>query len=984
MSRRSPLLLALVALALLGGGAYVLLSGGNSGVSADFGGRTAPEAATPLVAATTDDVKAISTSAFQDRDDGPQSPLAGLAVLVVDETDNPLPGASVEIHRADRGRGGPQDFFNTARKPLRTMTADAEGRIPLDQLPRRTLELIGRAPKRVGTLSLDPAEAEDHVVTPWKLTLKSVKTVEVTVLDTSGSPLPGVRVQATDRNAFGGFGGSRETAWTSDPEGRTTFEITVLDGAIYESDKAEVAATLPGTPRIEGEAGFVDGAAKLVLTAPQAVYVRIKAKPAKGESLPPEMRLDWAIDGTRDAQGGGDPGAFFRASPFGSRDFTGPTVAVGGFKPGVEVKFTLSADSHLASDKVVTLPATGNRFDVEIDVGPAQPFVAMKLVDELGRAITDGEYSYDIVQDGETPAGAGAEQGGRGGRGGRGGMGRMNAAQFRRRDLTPDAAGVVRVPVKPSAAGKVTLEEARTGRMRMFGGRDDSAPLAEREFQAPTPGETLKVADVVIPRKPVLAAGRVLDAGGKPVRRATVALAGSGRTQGGRGGAGGGGQPIGGGGPGGGFDARFFALFEAEAVTDAEGKFELRADYAGLDLAGTTLTAATRRSRSTPATFAAGDTNVEIRVIGYGGIKGSIKVISPDLKGDVTIRARPVGEEPNQGGGFGGFGGGGRGGRTTARVDAKTGNFELKELLPGRYDVSVRYDDAEALSIVGIEVTSGETNADPRLQNVALGGQFLLAAVLVLDADGAPLAGANVNFIAQGGSQAGGGGGGGRGGGQGGGRGGSRTDASGRLVRVFPQPPETVTVVVTARDYAQSTIANAAFPLSVRMSRGATLTVAFDLAGGLPAIEGVDGWRVRARASSTAAPAEAPAAAGGRTGRDGQGGGNAPGGAGQGGGQGGGRGGRQGGRDVSARVETGGSEAKLKAMTPGDYDLRLEPILGTGVRGDGSMDFMTMFGGGAGLEVGRVAIKDGDVSPRFVVTLDAALLAKLKELAVPR
>ena len=756
MSRRSPLLLALVALALLGGGAYVLLSGGTSDVSADFGGRAAPEAATPPVNTLPDGGKAISASAFQDRDDGPQNPLAGLAVLVVDENDGPLPGAAVEIHRSDRGRGGPQGFFNPGSKPLRTLTADAEGKIPLDQLPRRTLELIGRAPKRVGSLTLDPAEAEDHVATPWKLILKAVKTVEVTVLDTSGAPLPGVRVQATDANAFGGFGGSRETGWTSDPEGRTTFEITVLDGAIYESDKAEVAATLPGIPRIEGEAGFVDGAAKLVLTAPQAVYVRVKAKPAKGEALPPEMRLDWAIDGTRDAQGGGDPGAFFRASPFGSRDFSGPTVAVGGFKPGVEVKFTISADSHLASDKTVTLPTAGNRFDVEIDVGPAQPFVAMKLVDELGRAITDGDYSYEVAQDGDAAAdaGAAAQGGGRGGRGGRGGMGRMNAAQFRRRDLTPDAEGVVRVPVKPAAAGKVTLEEARTGRMRMFGGRDDAAPLAERDFLAPKPGEIMKVADVVIPRKPVLAAGRVLDAAGKPVRRANVTLSAANRPQGGRGGPQSG-APVGGGAQGGGFDARLFAVYEAEATTDAEGKFELRADYVGLDLAGTTLTAASRRARSNPATFTAGDTNIEIRVIGYGGIKGSIKVVSPELKGDVTVRARLSGEDPNQGGGFGGFGGfggGGRGGRSTARADAKDGGFELKDLLPGRYDISVRYDDAEALTITGIEVTSGQTNADPRLQNVALGGQFLMAAVLVLDADGAPFAGANVNFIAQGGS----------------------------------------------------------------------------------------------------------------------------------------------------------------------------------------------------------------------------------------
>ncbi len=862
-------------------------------------------------------------------------------VLVVDEEDRPVANATVDVLRSRGDMNGFRgiDFLNgddVSRRALRTLKSDASGVVELDRMPRRQLELVGRADRRVGGLELDPRELSTAAANgngEFRLVLKPIKSVDVEVVDASGSPVPGVRVRATIPDEM--RPPARHAAWTSDPEGRAMVELTSLDGSLYDAPELAIQATLPGLPPVNEPVAPKEGTIRATVHVPTVVLARVTVKVPESETAPKEMTLQWnVVPQEGDLSGPRAFGAMFGGG-LGQRTFTGTKVVVGGFAPGSSGRFTLTSDERIASHLAFKIPTDAKSVTFEIQLGKKQPYLTARMVDDAGHPITDGAFAYEVSQtlppDPGEPAATEVSVRTRG----RG----MNGPGFnrggRQTTVEPDESGMVKIAVAPDVAGSLKVYDTESP--DLFGDRPTKAAL-ERAFDAVPAGSTVTIKDLVIPRRPVIVAGVVKTSAGKPVEGARVTLDLAQIQD---------------------FNPELFALLRDPARTNDKGRFEVRGNLTG-SLTGARLVGRTRGARSQPKDFAQGETDLEIVVEPTGSIAGSVKLASAELKKRVDVEVFTADRANDQSGrGRRGRFGGGPGNRTQVRPEKPA--FEIRDLAAGRYDVQFTYDGQEALIVEGVEVRSGETSQDARLAAVILGANALIANVLVITPDGKPFQGADVSF-----DTGDNGGGGGPGGWRGNGRDRKTTDKDGLASMTFIEAPAAITVRVRAAGYTDQSFEKPPFPIRVTLDKGCELSVLFDIPGGLPALDGISNYTVRA-SLQTEAPAALPAE-NARMGRRGGGGGNGP-------AFGGARG-----RMRTATVAPGATSATLTGLSAGNWDISLSPVRQS-VTEAGNTNFASMFTMTMGsIPLSTTAVPAGSSQLQVHVKVDEKVVTALREL----
>jgi hypothetical protein len=349
-------LIAVAAIAVLSGAAYFLLSESPAPTTELSSRDDAPEPAKRLdgYAAGVDRVAPIGSVPFAEREESGGA-FATTSIRVVDESKAPVGGVVVGLHRRDRRTGGdPRRAFDMRgadadAPPWRTSTTDADGRAILHDLPARGVRCVARLGDRLGVVDIDQedvVEGGEHV-----LVLKPLKRVDVLVVDPNGAPAPFVEISASTADNTPAF--QRLTQWTSTPDGKASIEISADQPDLYATENPKIAATLPGSPRVEDVATFVDGVANVVLRTPPSVRVKIAVEAGEGETIPEKATVEWNVEATDDAS---DARTFFSTSPFGSKDVVAGVAHVAGFKPGATVRFHLRAEGRAETSTTVELP----------------------------------------------------------------------------------------------------------------------------------------------------------------------------------------------------------------------------------------------------------------------------------------------------------------------------------------------------------------------------------------------------------------------------------------------------------------------------------------------------------------------------------------------------------------------------------------------------------------------------------------------------
>ena len=942
-----PVMFALAAVLFVGLGIFFLLDDGTAVTAVSREGAAA-SAAAPERLGPADAVGTLRTSAFDKSNAIDADTPGALSIIVVDESDTPVKGATVEFQRARGGfgrggRGGGMFPSDDTPKPMRTMTTDSEGRVAVDEPVTRSIDIIAKHQDAIGMASFDPNDPQD-LGAQKRVVIRPIKNVDVQVVDTNGTPVPGVRVQANLDDPFNRARMARQ--WTADPDGVARLQVTALDPELYDSEEITLAAQLLGADAVTEKVN-PRTAGRTIIRVPNIVTVNVVVKAAFGDPLPERLNLTWQIENADGGQGGGRGGMMgMMNNAFGRRDFSGTKTSIAGFKAGAVVRFSLGADDRVTTRATLTLPTETKTADLEIELGKAQPYLTARLIDDVGTPITTGNFSAELAYVGEAPttpaavatATATTSVEVRGGppnaRGGRGGGNRPV-------DVEPDETGLVRIPVDIDRPGTMKFRKSDGG----FGpGGGNEAVLATHPFTGTAPGQVQTLPDIRIDRPPVLVAGVVVDAGGVPVpnarvtidlSEAAVALRQNQNNADNQGGGRGGRGP----------NRGAFGLFNLSNRSDKEGRFELRA-VAGDDVKELPLkvTAQSKGARAEAVSFKPGMTDVKVTVAPTGSLVGKVRMSIPTMKGTISMTAAPSNLMSQSDGApwmrFVAPGG------ARARA-AKDGSFALRELKPGNYDIVFAYDGEDVTTISNIEVKGGEPTADPRLADLVIGTEAWIGDVTVTDERGSPLQGASVTF--DDGQDNGNGmrrGGGGRMG-FGGFRFGRpmRTDSFGHVAPSFVHRVENLTVKVAFDGYREQSFTNPTFPLTVRMNKGATVLVTFALPGGFPPIEGLRNFRLRAQPAMTEEEMRAAmeAAQGGTQPR-------APG----------------GGSQPTVVLEPGVMSGEIQGLMPGKWSIRASAVM----EGRGNSNWIPL---------GDIVVGENDQRLAFTVTLDATTAELLRQ-----
>lgn len=941
-----PVMFALAAVLFVGLGIFFLLDDGTA-VSAVSREGAATTADAPERLGPADAVGTLRTSAFDKSNAIDADTPGALSIIVVDESDTPVKGATVEFQRARGGfgrggRGGGMFPSDDTPKPMRTMTTDSEGRVAVDEPVTRSIDIIAKHQDAIGMASFDPNDPQD-LGAQKRVVIRPIKNVDVQVVDTNGTPVPGVRVQANLDDPFNRARMARQ--WTADPDGVARLQVTALDPELYDSEEITLAAQLLGAEAVTEKASL-RAAGRTIIRVPNIITVNVVVKAAFGDPLPERLNLTWQIENADGGQGGGRGGMMgMMNNAFGRRDFSGTKTSIAGFKAGAVVRFSLGADDRVTTRATLTLPTETKTADLEIELGKAQPYLTARLIDDVGTPITTGNFSAELAYVGEAPTAPAAPATAtattsvevRGGppnaRGGRGGGNRPV-------DVEPDETGLVRIPVDIDRPGTMKFRKSDGG----FGpGGGNDAVLATHPFTGTAPGQVQTLPDIRIDRPPVLVAGVVVDAGGVPVpnarvtidlSEAAVALRQNQNNADNQGGGRGGRGP----------NRGAFGLFNLSNRSDKEGRFELRA-VAGDDVKELPLkvTAQSKGARAEAVSFKPGTTDVKVTVAPTGSLVGKVRMAIPTMKGAISMTAAPSNLMSQSDGApwmrFVAPGG------ARARA-AKDGSFTLRELKPGNYDIVFAYDGEDVTTISNIEVKGGEPTADPRLADLVIGTEAWIGDVTVTDERGSPLQGASVTF--DDGQDNGNGmrrGGGGRMG-FGGFRFGRpmRTDSFGHVAPSFVHRVENLTVKVAFDGYREQSFTNPAFPLTVRMNKGATVLVTFALPGGFPPIEGLRNFRLRAQPAMTEEEMRAAMEAM----------------------QNGGQGRFQGGNQQTVSLEPGVMSGEIQGLMPGKWSIRASAVM----EGRGNSNWIPL---------GDIVVGENDQRLAFTVTLDATTAELLRQ-----
>ncbi|MEM7310792.1 MAG: carboxypeptidase-like regulatory domain-containing protein [Planctomycetota bacterium] len=170
--------------------------------------------------------------------------------------------------------------------------------------------------------------------------------------------------------------------------------------------------------------------------------------------------------------------------------------------------------------------------------------------------------------------------------------------------------------------------------------------------------------------------------------------------------------------------------------SDDEGRFRVLTPERGERFR---LGARKDETSALPVECVAGDDQLVLQLAASGAIGGTL-LLDDDIAGDgFVVEAQAVAEEGDS--------------QILEWDDQRTepgedGTFELDDLFPGTYDVTIRLDgDHNALlTVEGVQVVGGQTTRDPRLQQVDLRGRIFVYRFTMVLPDGSSDINGNLRY----------------------------------------------------------------------------------------------------------------------------------------------------------------------------------------------------------------------------------------------
>ncbi|HYC78022.1 MAG TPA: hypothetical protein VEI02_10380 [Planctomycetota bacterium] len=620
-----------------------------------------------------------------DRDDQP-APSGRVVVRVTDLQGAPAEGATVEARREVRAT-----HVGRTRPAEARAISDGEGLAALD-LPAVDVEVTARrgaASGRVRVTVDDVLAGDVHEVA-----LRPDRRVEVRVVDDREMPVEGVCVALK-------VGGPRPDARfvRGDPTDAAGRAVVVLDAShagLFEA---------PGLTAVAAGAScavvFEDGTGRATvrLADERAGSMVVRAVVPPDVPTPASFRFGVALDAD-----GPSPTMWRLAHDV--RSAPRPVATLGGLRRGATYRFLVGAPGRTPAGALARVPEDGSRGAVDVPLGPEAATLRWRLIDGLGAPLR-GVASFRLDQDGARPNEkrvndrSGDDDG-------------MELSVPWRAPL--DADGVFRVEVAPGIPGV----------LKLFGPRPHPAGVdpwrrggveQTREFAALAPGAVVDVAPYAWPLAPILVAGRVVDAEGRPTAGAVVEVMRDRLLLAGGAGA---------------------TLDDARTRTDAEGRFEIRAEMRQEIMKRLRLRARTGAAVSEDAVLESGRADLVLTLEPFGALEGVVRRTPAAAEGRILAESlrrgdpRASREECDR--------------DRAVEPDVRTGAFGWKRLEPGVHDVKIFYDDRLVVVLEGVEIRPGERSSDPRLRDLVVGDAFRTEVVSVVDAGGRAVAGAAVTL----------------------------------------------------------------------------------------------------------------------------------------------------------------------------------------------------------------------------------------------
>lgn len=481
--------------------------------------------------------------------------------------------------------------------------------------------------------------------------------VTLEVVEASGEPAPRVPVALTLRREGWNAVENRLT----DEAGRATYPHVGLQFALEEPHSLVVGVALPLVQPLERSLERAAPSGPLRFRLPPGGEIVLTLLDPRGMPVP---------DGTRAQLGLVWPGETRDVSPFGRDRSRADLQSVTGrvhfehVELGAEVELIVTRSGSHAREKVY-FPGpsrAGERIERSVVVGEGRSRLAFRALDEAGAALAETELELVLEQRS------------------------LHMSQRSASTLRTDEAGRFEFEL---AEAFVEGDQRRLLVCARAGTLGASLDLG-RPFE---PGG-VELGDVVLHGAPVLVAGHVLDLAGAPLPDAAVRLE-LWQHEGDEA------DPA----------PEYWESTEASGRSDAGGEFTV---HGFVDAIRVRAWAEASARRSEVVEAPVGATGLVLTVLSTGALAGSVRVDPLVPPGALELRVVREGTEP------GAHSDEDRGRHVVEPLP--DGRFRFEGLLPGRYSVvvGIEDDEPELVRVAGVEVRSGETSADPRLQELDL------------------------------------------------------------------------------------------------------------------------------------------------------------------------------------------------------------------------------------------------------------------------
>ena len=601
-------------------------------------------------------------------------------LLVVDELGEPVAGAAVDLYRVlHKQPYAGDELVSIDKKALSIgLRTDAAGRVLLSRKPGESVSCLARHPRGWGTARIHFVKKDQHRK-PAMLRIEAGRALQVLVRDAENRAISHAQLVLNDPDSnelpptmLGSQAQMELHTFQLNDEGRTTL---FLKGDLLKAKRLKLRMIRFGeTPPflVVDVEQLGSDAIEFVVPETLTVTFRLPENPTKGS------REGWGLvcgeaDVTDLASSWGTPypgttremvmDSLLRIwrvkTQSGGARFTG-------FAPGAEIKTTLRGARIRSQTSVHRLPDVGPA-EIVLTAGEAKARLRVEFADPLGRVLHPDHFA------------------------------------IRRTKGTWDQAVKLELSEDGTSAS-LLVESGEPGEMAVYLGPVKHSLRARRPARLLTtlawpelaPQQVYDLGRVEAPALELIAAGRVVDSGGEPVKDASLSVSDVGDL----------GNLVGG---------------RAWGRSDGDGRFEVRGFPRSADQE---LRFRASGFVSGSVEFLAGTRDLRIEMLGSAEVTGRVRAASPEISGLIeVVLSSPAIRRPR-----------------TARPEA-AGRFRIGRLNPGVYCLEVKVKHFVALRLEGIEVEEGETIVPEELEDCVVGDDLAMGLIRVLGPDGEPMSG---------------------------------------------------------------------------------------------------------------------------------------------------------------------------------------------------------------------------------------------------